>query len=414
MGRATLITLGLALSARALLGCSDAPTGPSGGAPGQATAGNPGEGAGAASANPGAGGSSNPGSAGSGMLQAGKAGGSAATGGASGATAAMSKGWLYTTGNQILLANGDGTGTRWVGRGVNVDDLYFCGYNYMLMTANAEALLKKEMDGLFSGWKPSFVRMSLGMASYPVQSSWLSDDGSYKAAMTRVIQAIGTHPNTYVLVTLRSDASMVGHDPGNEEPTGMPSDATTTPDKEKFPTGSDAAYIALVDSFAHDGFVLFGLTNEPGGNVAGADTIRHAMDHAVSTIRAEEDRLGVPHHLVAVQGKGYSGDIEFYSQNPLTRDNVVYEVHGYPPPTASYTFDNIPVIIGEYGSLASGAEEAFFQDLENKHIPSLAWDFDPYSNCAPDLLEITHDASTLTPNDWGKVVQHYLLAHTAP
>jgi Cellulase (glycosyl hydrolase family 5) len=206
----------------------------------------------------------------------------------------------------------------------------------------------------------------------------------------------------------------VGQDPGNAEATGMPSDATSTPDKTKFPTGTDAVYVALVDSFAHDQFVLFGLTNEPGGNVSTPDTIRPVMAHAVSTIRAEEDRLGVPHHLVSVQGSGYSGNIGFYSQNPLTQDNVVYEVHGYPPSTESYTFDNIPVIIGEYGSLVAGTEAAFFQDLESKQISSLAWDFDPYSNCSPDLLDITRDASTLTPDDWGKVVQGYLTAHATP
>ncbi|HYQ05342.1 MAG TPA: cellulase family glycosylhydrolase [Polyangiaceae bacterium] len=422
-GRAAWVSIGMVLAAGALLGCSgsDAASGPSGGAGNANSAGT-----GATDATHG--GASNAGTAqggdapsGGGQSGAGASvggtgastGGTGASTGGTGAVAAQSKGWLYTTGNQIFRANGDGTGTRWIGRGVNADDLYFCGYNYMLMTANAEALLNKEMDGLFSAWKPNFVRMSLGMDSYPVQSSWLTDS-NYKTAMTHVIEAIGAHPNTYVLVTLRSDASMVGQDPGDKEPTGMPSDATNTPDKTKFPTGTDAVYIALVDSFAHDNFVLFGLTNEPGGNVATASTIRGAMDHAVSTIRAEEDRLGVPHHLVSVQGKGYSGDIGFYSQNPLSQDNVVYEVHGYPPATAAFTYDNIPVVIGEYGSLDSGAEDAFFQQLESKQISSLAWDFDPYSNCSPDLLEITRDANTLTPSDWGKVVQRYLVAHAAP
>src|SRR5882724_957422 len=58
-----------------------------------------------------------------------------------GATAMMSSGWLYTSGNKIYVSNGSSAGTPWLGRGVNVDDLFFCGYNYMLQTANAEALL---------------------------------------------------------------------------------------------------------------------------------------------------------------------------------------------------------------------------------------------------------------------------------
>src|SRR5450432_1855961 len=133
-------------------------------------------------------------------------GGQAGAGGgvpnpAPGATAMMSAGWLYTMGNKVFVSNGASPGTPWIGRGVNVDDLFFCGYNYMLQTPNAEALLKTEMDGLFSAWKPAFVRMSLGMSSYPTKVSWLSDEAKYKTPMINVIRAIGAHPNTYVLVT---------------------------------------------------------------------------------------------------------------------------------------------------------------------------------------------------------------------
>src|SRR5438128_1895482 len=81
-------------------------------------------------------------------------------------------------------------------------------------------------------------------------------------------RATGAHASTYVLVTLRSDVTMVGQDPGNPEPTGIPSNPTNTPDKAQFPTGTDAVYVALVDTFAHDNFVLFGITNEAGGNRA--------------------------------------------------------------------------------------------------------------------------------------------------
>jgi len=82
----------------------------------------------------------------------------------------------------------------------------------------------------------------------------------------------------------------------------------------------------------------------------------------------------------------------------------------YPPPSNTYTYANLPVIIGEYGSLP-GNGDSFFNDLESKKIPSLAWDFQPFSNCAPDLVDVTHDAKMLNPNAWGKVVQAYLLAH---
>jgi hypothetical protein len=182
----------------------------------------------------------------------------------------------------------------------------------------------------------------------------------------------------------------------------------TTPNATMFPTGTDATYVAMVDSFANAGFVLFGLTNEPGGDKLTSATIAAAMEHAVGTIRAEEDKLGVPHHVVSVQGNSWTGDISYYATNPISYDNVVYEVHGYPPATSSYTYPNLPVILGEYGSLASGTSDSFYADIEAKQIPNLAWDFDPYSNCAPDLVNVTHSATSLMPTAWGTIVKDYL------
>ena len=85
-------------------------------------------------------------------------------------------------------------------------------------------------------------------------------------------------------------------------------------------------------------------------------------------------------------------------------------MHGYPPPTASYTYANIPVILGEYGSLTRHAT-AFYADVEAKQIPNLAWDFESYSDCAPDLLTVNHSATNLAPTTWGATVKTYLLAH---
>jgi hypothetical protein len=303
-------------------------------------------------------------------------------------------GWLYTNGNKIYLSDGNGSGTPWIGRGVNVDDIYFCGYNVGLWMSDAEGTFLTMIEGLMADWKPNFVRVSLGMNTFDPRVSWIDNAAQYKTPMTNIINALGAYPNTYVLVTLRTDASM-------EEPID---DATDYPT-----SATDPTYVALVNSFANSKFVMFGIANEPGGNALSNTAISNAMSHAVATIRAEEDRLGVPHHVVAVQGNSWTSDIGFYATKPLSYDNVVYEVHGYPPTSDSYTFSNLPVIIGEYGTLSNSA--SFFADLEAKQISSLAWDFDPFSNCAPDLVEITRSATDLRPNAWGTTVQNYLLAH---
>jgi len=321
-------------------------------------------------------------------------------------------GWLTTSGGSIYVSTGSGV-TPWMGRGVNLDDIFLCGYDNTLWMTSPDQTLETIVSGLMTAWKPSFVRISLGMDSNPTVVSWLSNPAQYKTPMTSVIQAIGANPGVYVLVTLRSDASMIGQDTvdGDPEATGLPSDSASTPSAATFPTGTDATYVGLVDTFASAPYVLFGLTNEPGGNKLTNAQIAAAMSHAVGTIRAEEDRLGVPHHLVSVQGNGWTSDISFYAKTPIAYDNVVYEVHGYPPATASYTYPGLPVILGEYGSLPSGGSAAFYADLESKHIPSLAWDFEPYSDCAPDLVNVTQSATGITASTWGATVQAYLLAH---
>ncbi len=326
-------------------------------------------------------------------------------------------GWLYTVGNKIMVSTGS-TGTQWMGRGVNIDDIFLCGNNSTLADKNPDTMQETEVMGLISGWKPNFVRYSLSMDSF-TKVSWLSDPAQYKTPVTNVVEAIGKNPGVYVLLTLRSDQSMILGAPGNTEPTGIPSNAQTTPDANMFPTGTDAVYTALVDTFANANFIIFGLTNEPGGNARSDDTISAAMNHAVGTIRSEEDKLGVPHHLVSVQGNGYSSDLKLYTAtpSPITYDNVIYELHYYPngagetPSNYQYS-TTLPMIVGEYGSFTTQVPQSgFYTDMEAKMIPNLAWDFDPFSGCAPDLLNVTHDATMLQPTAWGTTVQAYLLAH---
>jgi len=341
------------------------------------------------------------------------AGGSSAGGSSAGSSSAGSSGspsttgWLHTKGNKLYRDDD----TVWMGRGANVDDAYLCGYNYELMESNIEATLENIAEGLITDWKANFIRVMLAMASYPTTSTFLTDNAEYKTPTVNAIKAMGAHPGVYVLVTLRSDLSMIGHDEddGDPEATGLPSDATTTPDETKFPTGTDAVYEAMVDAFADSSFVMFGITNEPGGNQLPDSQIQAAMSHAVDVIRAREDELGVPHHIVSVQGQDWTSDIGFYAENPLPQDNVVYEVHGYPPSKSDYTYSEIPVIIGEYGTLSN--EESFYADLETKQISNLAFSFSPYSDCEPDMLQVNHSSTQLNPTPWGETVKAYLTSH---
>ena len=63
----------------------------------------------------------------------------------------------------------------------------------------------------------------------------------------------------------------------------------------------------------------------------------------------------------------------------------------------------------KYGTLSNAS--AFFADLESKQIPNLAWDFESFSDCSPDLLMVNHSATNLQLTAWGTTVKDYLLAH---
>jgi hypothetical protein len=325
-------------------------------------------------------------------------------------------GWLYTHGPTILVSQGS-SGTAWVGRGVNVDDVFLCGYNDTLYLPDPAATEGTMLATLMGDWKPNFLRLSLSMRSYARTASWLEDPARYAAPVTKVVEALGANPGTYVLVTLRSDASMLLGNPKDPDPTYLPSDRTNTPDAARYPTGTDAVYTALVDTFAQDGFVLFGISNEPGGMSRTDATIAAAMSHAVGTIRAEEDRLRVPHHVVAVQGNQYSADLRFYARAPLPYDNVVYELHYYPwtsrQSPADYDVAGVlPLIVGEYGGFTDAfPQSAFYEDMDDRHISNLAWDFEAFSDCTPDLVEVTRDAGRVVPTAWGTSVRDYLRTH---
>jgi len=295
-----------------------------------------------------------------------------------------------------------------MGRGVNLDDLFLCGYNtgkWMTSPSGEQAMLAV-VTNMMAEWKPTFVRVSLGMNSYSPVENWLGTS-DYKTAMTHVIQALGAYPGTYVLVTLRSDATMVTTGGAT---CGQVDDAVCLPTNN-----TDAVYRALVDSFSNAPYVMFGVANEPGGGSSTNADLASRMSHAVSVIRAEEDALGVPHHVVAVQGNQWTSQVGFYNTAPLSQDNVVYEYHAYPPVasgTGGYVQSNIPVIIGEYGPLGRSTSflPAFLADVEARQIPNAAWSLSPYSDCAPDLVQVSA-SSTLTPSTWGASVKAYLLAH---
>lgn len=361
-------------------------------------------------------------------------GGGVGGGGAGGGPATvLPAGWLYTSGSKLYVSDGEGAGSVWMGRGVNMDDIFLCGGNSSLGAtdiANSVKALKTMANVVVNDWKANFIRVSLAMNSGYSETSWLDGSGKttpYANAMIDFIKTLAGHPGVYVLVTLRSDSTME-MSYGDNEATFVPTSSTA------------AVYKALVDSFSSCPIagqcanfqsperILFGVTNEPG--FYNHSKVPEVLTPAVKAIRDEEDFIQSPHHIVAVQGDEFSSVIDYYSVHRVAYDNVVYELHFYPqawgrttsaPIMYTYTYPYvedvpeggvpgaipIPVIVGEYGDVDTAA---LLRDLETKQIPSLAWDFNGYSNCYPNVVNPSHnyDATTFTPTSYGSIVRGYL------
>jgi hypothetical protein len=348
------------------------------------------------------------------------------TGGSdTGGTGGTDDGWLHTAPEDPHIYTADDE--VWMGRGVNIDDIFLGGYNCNYwMGSEAEAALLDTVAVLLETWKPNFVRVSLAMSSYyqspecegAVLANWTDPVASnpYKASMTKVIDAL-TRGGAYVLVTVRTDETMVrSAGEGSSETcdcTGSCDSATCVPTAE-----TDEVYRALVDSFWENPRVMFGITNEGGGFSPDPSELRDLMSHAVDVIREQEVLRGSAEHLIAVQSTGYTATSSDYASNPLGQTNVVYEHHGYPP--EDFVFSNIPIIIGEYGptdwtgedtSSLRGITDAFEAD----QVPNLAWIFEPMNGVTPPLVSgwsgNDRTEANLETTAFGDLVKSYLLAH---
>ena len=116
-------------------------------------------------------------------------------------------------------------------------------------------------------------------------------------------------------------------------------------------------YAALVDTFAHDSFVLFGAhRTKPGGSVQSDDTISVGDEpRGRGRFAPKRTSSGCRTTWSACRATG-TRPTQLYTKtpSPITHDNVIYELHYYPggagetPNNYQYS-STLPMIVGEYG-----------------------------------------------------------------
>jgi endoglucanase len=321
------------------------------------------------------------------------------TSGPSGGGTPVASAWLHTSGNHILRSDG----RAWHGRGANLHDTRSC--DACTHEAPSVAEVERRIDELVDVWKANFIRLDLeSYASSSGRLQWQNvlSDPDYLADIGRIVDYVATKPGVYVMLSIWNDPTLSS--------IGWPQAAT------------NSELATLVATFASAPHVLFGVSNEPQSNFDGAldAQVWTAMNAAVAAIRAVEDEVRVPHHIVAVQGtRDWGRRLDYYVTHPITAgggSDVAYETHVYDPATDfpalfESAAKTLPVIIGEYGPSQGMTEadvSALQQAAEQMEIPHLAWTF--HMRCSPNLLVDNSGGGCgvgmpLQPTSWGKLVK---------
>jgi len=291
--------------------------------------------------------------------------------------------WLVVDGNRIRHVNGD----PFHGRGANLHDERSC--SACSFAPPAPDGVNRWADELIDNWHANFIRFLLASKAAPYnqyEQQWqnLIDDPGYLADIVNNVDHMTAKPGVYVLVTLFADDTITPEN--GDYDSEWPSSAGN----------SNTRYAALAEAFHDNPRVLFGLTNEPHTSADHDAELAAVYQDAIAAIRAVEDAHGDPHHIVVVQApEGWSRDLSYFVANPLTGDQIAYEVHPYNP---SSDFDalivqpsqTLPIIIGEYGPAGSMTDNdirALWTTAQANEVPYIAWNF--HQRCPPDLLQDT-------------------------
>ena len=331
----------------------------------------------------------------------------------SGFAQTLPEGWLYTEGNRIYIADGDGDRTNdavFAGRGANIFDTRSCGAGYA--DRNVEEV-KRRIDELVDVWGADFMRLCLeskaSLDSWMVHGlSLLEDTTGYLDDIVEIVEHVGTKPNTYVLVSLWGSATL--------DDMGWPTDET------------NRELEIIVPALAAYPQVIFGICNEPQSNSNGnldADVLER-MNSAVTVIRDAEAATSYPQHVISVQGtRQWARYIDYYIDNPVTAyegANIAYETHPYDHDFGQWFYtaqQSIPVIIGEFGPATVNGTvymtldecEQLMDTADALQIPYAAWSF--HQRCSPDLI-VDQTGSGLgadmkiEPTEWGEVFMEHL------
>lgn len=332
-----------------------------------------------------------------------------------------SAGWLYTSGNKIYISDGIEVTQDEVfsSQGVNIFDTRANGS----LTNNEPDVerVKRTIDVAADDWGVTFFRLCLESHTQAeidqfglVKNCYsFTEDTDYLNDIVEIVEYISETKGLYVLVSLWW------------EPTAIPK--FTDPDGG-FPTEATAeAWYTLAKSLAPYKGALFGICNEPefinDPTNALDESLKAIYQKVIDKIRQAEYEANAPQHIIAVQGRNWAHELEYFVRNPFDNEtNIAYETHMYQSEDQLDHFvgnpsRTLPVIIGEFGpaewngSILQSQEDAvaLMEYAGERQIPFTAWAFD--DTASPILIS---DNDTYEPTDWGVALMRFLGKNDSP
>jgi hypothetical protein len=281
--------------------------------------------------------------------------------------------WLVTSGNRIVTAD---AGQAVLLRGVN--NLHSEWVRDMAWEQQAIPEVALRWNGNI------WVR---GFAADPVNS----DDQHYLGMLDEYVSLTERH-RMYLVFSFRS------YDINGELPTSLDSRATQ-------------ALTRLATRYRGKPSVLYSLQAEPH-DVDWA-SLRPLFEEMVDSIRA----AAAPHvPLILVPGTNWSRDLSGAIDDPVRRDNLVYNSHPYNPAADFQALfgaahdAGLPVFVGEFGpfdAMTMADVVSLLRFTRERGIGWAAWSFDP--DLDDPLHKLVH--STLVPTTpYGTTVRSEMLA----
>lgn len=244
--------------------------------------------------------------------------------------------WLHVDGNRIVTE----TGSARILRGVAVVDPYVTKYLEKRWSS-----IEADLREISQNWRANAIHVTIMPDFY----HYGHHSGQYSEELLDPIVDLGSKYGLYVILAWHAHGNPITGqaeaDPwtGREPYHGNPCDPNLALALQFW---QDVA-----ERYKNDPWVLYSIFNEP--NHLSWTEWRPVAEQLVDAIRSHNPRA-----LILVSGVNVAYDLKGVANDPVQRDNIVYEVHPYPgqlkwfgswEDNFGYLSSRYPIFAGEWG-----------------------------------------------------------------